>query len=76
MTSPEVIAGVARIPYEAIKDFICRAEAYLEGKAKSSDDFTAVAFLEDAVVNLRQLLAEHAIVVGERDTLRASLGKP
>ena len=73
MTSPEVIAGVARIPHEAIEDFIRRADEYLESKAESSDDFTAVAFLDDAVVNLRQLLAEYALIARERDELRASL---
>ena len=62
MTSPEVIAGAARIPHEAIEDFIRRADEYLESKAESNTDFTAVAFLDDAVVNLRQLLAEYALL--------------
>lgn len=63
MTRPDVIAGVDRISHEAIENFIRLAELHLEGKAKSTDDFTTVAFLDDAVVNLRQLLAEHAVVV-------------
>ena len=72
MTSPDVIAGVARISHEAIEDFVRRADEYLDSKAERGDDFTAVSFLDDAVANLRQLLAEYAIVKCERDDLRAA----
>jgi hypothetical protein len=72
VTRPEVISGVARIPHEAIEDFVRRADEYLERKAERGDDFSVVSLLDDAVANLRQLLAEYAIVKRERDDLRAA----
>lgn len=67
---PDVIAGVARIPHDAIEAFIREAEAHLDNTEESATS----RMLEDAVMNLRQLLAEHAEV--RRETAdRASLAR-
>lgn len=51
---PDVIAGVARIGHDAIEDFIRRAEEHIDG---GTETLTS-RLLDDAVMNLRQLLAE------------------
>jgi hypothetical protein len=71
VTSPDVIAGVDRISHEAIEDFIRRADKHLDAEADMRP--TTTAFLDDAVMNLRQLLAEHALLTRERDELRAAV---
>ena len=73
MKSSEVIAGVPRVPHDAIEDFVRRAEALLDSRAESDADFSL--FLDDAVVNLRQLLAEHAIIAREQKAALGSLHK-
>lgn len=60
MISTNVIAGVVRISHEAIEDFVRRADEHIDAGAEADARPSTVAFLDDAVTNLRQLLAEYA----------------
>jgi len=68
--APGVIDGVSRIPLDAIDAFIERCTELLDTCETNEEPFVPSAYLDDAIVNLRQVRAEQRVTQVEIERCR------